>query len=51
MFLSMLQMKTDRRNQLNWYHLNALLCIEEEGEALGAFHPKEDDDMGFHGFD
>ena len=44
-------MKTDRRNQLNWYHLNALLCIEVEGEALGAFNPKEDDDMGFQGFD
>ena len=39
MFSRMLHKKTDRRNQLNRQHLDALLCTGEEGQSIVEFDP------------
>ena len=38
-FSTMLRVKTHWRNRLNRQHLDALLCIGEEGQSIGQFDP------------
>ena len=47
-FRNLLRVKTNWRNQLNRQHLDALLCIGEEGQSIGEFDPNDTINLRFN---